>query len=127
MQRITAAQFRNGGKKGTKRVKNAKRVTVDGIEFHSKRESQRYLYLKSRQNAGEICKLELQVPYDLMGKSGPILTPTGRRMRSIIDFRYVDWSREGRTILEDSKGWQTEVSKIKLAILAAQGIHVDLV
>lgn len=124
--RMTAAQFKATKRKGVKRVKNAKSITVDGIKFDSKREAGRWAVLCAMQERGEICKLERQVPINLIGQRGPILTPTGRPMRSVIDFRYIDWSRDGVTIYEDAKGFQTDVSKIKYAILAAMGYEIAL-
>lgn len=123
---MTAAQFKATKRKGVQRVKNAKRITIDGIKFDSKREATRWAVLCAMQERGEICNLERQVSIPLMGQHGPILTPTGRPMRSVIDFRYIDWSRDGVTVYEDAKGFQTDVSKIKYAILAAMGYDVDL-
>ena len=130
MTRLTAAQYNAGAAKkpakGRSRVMGTVAKEVDGIKFHSTKEARRYVVLRDLQAAGRICNLEMQVPYVLMGKDGPLKTPTGRDMRYILDFRYVDWDRDGRTILEDVKGWQTDVSKIKLAIMAAQGDPVEL-
>lgn len=129
MTRMTADQFRKASSKGaTKgRVRGTKRVTVQGIKFDSKREAKHWLVLRDRQAKGEIGNLRTQVPYELQGRDGPILTPTGRVMRYIADFVYVDWQQDGREIVADAKGYQTDVSKMKLAILAAQGIEVTLV
>lgn len=128
MERLTAAQFRTKSTKpkGVKRVKNAKRVTVDGLTFDSKREAARWRLLQARASRGEITNLERQVAYVLEGKNGPILTPTGKPMRVVVDFRYVDWDLGGIWVLDDAKGYQTDVSKIKLAIMAAQGHSVVL-
>lgn len=126
MDRLTAAQFKTKKTKGTKRVKNAKRITVDGITFDSKREAARWQVLRQRERNGTITNLERQVPIILNGQFGPVLTPTGRPMRTVVDFRYVDWDLGGIWVLEDAKGYQTDVSKIKLAIMAAQGQKVVL-
>ena len=42
---------------------NAKKTNVDGITFDSKRESRRYLELKTLLHAGHISDLELQIPF----------------------------------------------------------------
>ena len=126
MQRIKAADLRKLRPKGVKRVKNAKRVTVDVITFDSKREAARWVALQQRVKSGSITNLERQVSFVLKGQHGPILTPTGKPMRSVVDFRYVDWDLGGIWVLEDAKGYQTDVSKIKMAIMAAQGHSVVL-
>lgn len=110
-----------------RRVRGTKRTVVDGITFDSKREATRWLELKLLERAGHITNLTRQVPFELKGRDGPILTPTGRVMSYVADFTYVDWQRHGKHVVEDAKGYQTDVSKIKLAILAAQGVVVELV
>lgn len=125
--RITAAEFRKqrsatgGAKKG--RVRGTKAMVVQGIKFHSKREANRYVALRQLECAGIIENLRLQVPYELQGADGPILTPTGRKMIYKADFVYFD-KRINAEVVEDSKGWATDVFKIKKAILAAQGVEV---
>ncbi|WP_243262853.1 DUF1064 domain-containing protein [Sulfitobacter dubius] len=125
--RISADQFRkkrspNGGaRKG--RVRGTKAMVVDGIKFHSRKEARRYGVLRQLERAGVIGNLRLQVPYELQGADGPILTPTGRKMIYKADFVYFD-KRINAEVIEDSKGWATDVFKIKKAILAAQGVRV---
>tara|TARA_R110000824_G_scaffold91744_3_gene223059 strand:+ start:523 stop:915 length:393 start_codon:yes stop_codon:yes gene_type:complete len=128
-ERMTADQFRKASSKGaTKgRVRGTKKTTVQGVKFASKREANHWLVLRDRQAKGEIGNLRTQVPYELQGRGGPILTPTGKVMRYIADFVYVDWDLHGKEVIADAKGYQTDVSKMKLAILAAQGVEVTLV
>ncbi len=95
----------------------AKRVTVDGINFASIKESNRYLTLKMLGRSGKIKSLELQPSYDLLVKDGVhIKTPTGRNMKYLADFRYVE---NGKTVIEDVKGYDTKVSAIKRAVVEA--------
>ena len=108
------------------RVRGAKRVTIQGQKFDSVRESERWLILRDREKRGEIKNLRRQVPIELHGRKGPILTPTGKVMLYLADFVYDDLISL-REVIEDAKGWQTDVSKMKLAILAADGVEVDLV
>lgn len=103
-----------------------KRVEAHGYTFDSKKEARRYGELLILQDAGEICRLERQVKIPLHGRDGPILTPTGRQMHYVADFRYVDWRKNGRIVIEDAKGMETDVFKLKRAILAAQGVEVVL-
>ena len=109
---------RRGSKYGNKKV------TVDGIKFDSKKEAKRWADLKLLERAGEIANLERQVPFYLEGRDGPILTPTGRKMRYVADFTYTDWRHKGAKIIEDAKGFRTKEYLIKKAILAAQGIVI---
>lgn len=102
------------------------RVKVDGITFDSKREAARYGQLLILQGAGQISDLERQVKIPLQGRDGPILTPTGRQMHYVADFRYVDNKQNGQVVIEDAKGFETPEFKLKRAILAAQGVKIVL-
>lgn len=108
-------------KRGRSKYGNQKCV-IDGITFHSKGEGWRWLALKSDERAGRISNLKRQVPFDLQGMNGPVLTPTGRRMRYFADFTYT--TAEGLDVIEDFKGCADKVYLIKKAIMAAQGIHI---
>ena len=125
-QRMTAAELveAQAKPKGTKRVQNAQPVTIDGVRFDSTREAERWGQLLLLVEAGEISELERQVPIELHGRDGPILTPTGKPMRYVADFRYRDRALGGAVVIEDAKGHPTEVYKLKRAILAAQGVEV---
>lgn len=85
----------------------------------SKREAKRVAELRLLERAGQIQGLTLQVKVPLMGRDGPILTPTGRQMHYVADAVYVE---DGATVYEDTKGHRTEVYLLKRAILAAMGI-----
>jgi len=111
-------------RKGYSKYKS-KKVKMGDLTFDSIRERNRWCDLQLLEKAGEICKLERQVPFYLEGRDGPILTPTGRKMRYIADFTYVDWRRDGAKVVEDSKGFKTPEYLIKKAVLAAQGIYIQ--
>lgn len=123
--RMTAKQFKDkvAAAETTKNKYGAQRVEVDGINFDSKREANRWLYLKQRERAGEITDLRRQVPIMLEGRNGPLLTRTGRPMRLTVDFTYVDLS-SGLTIFEDAKGKPTPDYDVRKAVAAAQGVEV---
>lgn len=81
-----------------------KRVVIDGIKFHSKKEGRRYLELKMLQGAGEIQDLELQPSFELQKK----FTHKGtnyRNIRYVADFRYKE---NGEVIVEDVKSSGTK-------------------
>lgn len=99
------------------------RSNVAGMSFDSKREAKRYAELRLLEMAGEIADLQRQVPIELHGRDGPLLTPTGRVKRYVADFRYTDL-RTGLTIWEDAKGFPTPEYQLKKAVLKAQGVEV---
>ncbi len=109
------------------KVKNKygnKRVERHGMTFDSVREADRYDELRLLEKGGEICHLERQVPFPLNGRDGPIKTPTGKQAFYIADFTYVDWRLNGAKVVEDAKGVETEIFKLKRAILAADGVEI---
>ena len=117
--RISSKQYRSLAKRSNKY--GAKRTRVNGIWFDSKREAERYKLLKAMQMAREITDLELQPEFPLMIGDRPVLMrskgyPNGRRVKYIADFRY---EQDGKTIIEDCKGFRTEVFKLKKALVEA--------
>ena len=86
-----------------------KKIQVDMYVFDSIAESVRYKELKLLERAGEITNLELQPKFllqDSFKKNGK----TYRKIEYIADFMYL---QNGKTIVEDVKGIQTDVFKIK--------------
>ena len=86
-----------------------KKVQVDMYVFDSIRESQRYKELKLLERAGEISKLELQ-PRFLLQDSFKKNGKTYRKIEYIADFMYCQGDK---TVVEDVKGMQTDVFKLK--------------
>ena len=130
--RMTAEEYQAAQRGGTtgvekRRVRGAQRTTTaDGITHDSKTEADRWEELKLLQAAGEICGLRRQVPVPLIGRDGPIMTDSGKQQRTYkADFVYVD-NKLGVTVIEDRKGHETDVFKIKKSILAAMGIDVKI-
>lgn len=113
-----------GGTAEKGRVRGTEKMRVDGITFASRLEARRYVVLRDRARAGQISNLQRQVPITLQGQLGPIRTPKGRPMRYIADFRYLAGNRD---VIEDAKGFPTDVFLMKRAILAAQGIEVHTI
>ena len=96
----------------------AVKTEVDGIMFDSKREASRYQELRLLEQAGEIAKLRLQVPYILFPKN-----EHGRALKYIADFVYNDDT--GALVVEDAKGHSTDVYKIKRRLMAElKGIEI---
>lgn len=114
----------------TRHKYHAKPTTVDGIRFASQREARRYSELKLLQRVGEIRDLELQPEYPLACGGKPVLIrsdgyPNGRKAKYLADFRYV---RAGQVIVEDAKGKDLPLSRLKRALVEAEyGVRVVLV
>lgn len=86
-----------------------KKVIVDDYIFDSIQESKRYKELKLLLRAGKIQDLKLQ-PHFLLQDSFKKNGKTYRKIEYIADFKYKE---NGKTIVEDVKGIQTDVFKIK--------------
>ena len=91
-----------------------KKVTIDGIDFPSQKEGKRYLELKEMRDRGEITDLKLQVPFILVPAFN-VGKKRYRKMEYIADFTYM---QNGDKIVEDTKGYRTEVYKIKKKLMA---------
>lgn len=90
---------------------HSKKVIIDEIEFDSKKEATRYSELKILEKAGLIKNIELQKVFELQ----PSFKKNGKTYRKITykaDFYYYDTHLE-RYIVEDVKGFKTEVYKLK--------------
>lgn len=115
-----------------------RKTTIGGKEFDSKKEARRYQELQLLQRSGQIQNLQTQVKYVLIPaqreasfevyKSGP---NKGRRKPGkllehecsyIADFCYI---RNGETVVEDAKGYRTEVYRIKKKLMLERyGIQI---
>lgn len=88
----------------------AKKTTVDGITFDSKKEADYYCELCMRRCAGEVVDFDLQVPFELQ----PSFKWQGKTIRAIkyvADF--VVQNRDGSEEVIDVKGVRTETYKVK--------------
>ena len=88
-----------------------KKVIVDGHRFDSKKEARRYGELKLLERAGKIKDLELQPKFELI----PTIRTedeTLRKVSYIADFKYIDLE-SGKVIVEDVKGFKTDVYLLK--------------
>lgn len=90
---------------------NACKTEVDGITFHSKKEANRYRELKFLEQSGMIRDLKLQVRFPISVFSEHICT-------YIADFMYYD-SKTDNTCVEDTKGFKTDVYKLKKKLFHA--------
>ena len=98
-----------------------RKAVVDGIEFDSQKEAQRYWELKLLQRAGRISDLQLQREFELIPaqyETYPRYGKTGKRLqdgkrcieKSCVykaDFCY---KQDGRLVVEDVKGYRDPAS-----------------
>jgi hypothetical protein len=87
----------------------ANKTILDGIQFDSKREAQRYSELKLLERAGVIQNLRLQVKFELIPKQ-----QGERACTYIADFVYEE---NGQTVVEDAKGMKTKDYIIKRKLM----------
>ena len=90
---------------------NNHKCTYDGYNFDSVKEKNRYIYLKELVKEGKIQDLKLQVRFQLQ-PSFKLENKTIRGIDYIADFVYFDKEKQ-RIIVEDTKGYLTEVYKLK--------------
>lgn len=104
--------------KPSKRSKyNAKKVSVLGVIFDSKVESERYVFLAHAQKKGEIKNLEMQKKFNIVVNEVLICT-------YIADFCYTVVS-SGAYIVEDVKGFKTPIYNLKKKLMkAALGLDI---
>ena len=114
---------------------HAKKVTICGIDFDSKKEGMRYLLLKDMERSGEISDLQLQVSFELLPviyrdevvhlktKDKVERRLVQRAVHYVADFVYTD--KEGVRHVEDTKGLRLPdyILKKKM-MLALLGIEI---
>jgi len=103
---------------------HARKCTVDGIQFDSRREAERYRELQILKRAGLIRNLERQPEFlilvsTLYGKSPRPLVRVGRYRA---DFRYVD-TDTGQLVIEDAKSPATRTTAYRLRKRLVEAIH----
>lgn len=86
---------------------NRKIRLPDGTVYDSKKEYSRHMMLMLLERAGEISDLKRQVKYELIPKQDG-----ERAVYYVADFVYKD-RRTGEWIVEDCKGFKTDVYKLK--------------
>lgn len=101
---------------------NNQSITIDGIEFQSKKEGRRYSELKLLQRAGQISDLELQKKYELIpaqyetietgeyykvgAKKGQPKTKEVCIEQSLVYIADFVYKEDGQTVVEDVKGFR---------------------
>ena len=119
---------------------HAKEVWIGGIRFQSQGEGDRYLYLRELQRLGKIRDLQLQVPFSLFPPVYEQKTLTrGPRKGQTVNGRLI-WEGvsyiadfvynlpDGTKVVEDYKGVETPVFKIKNRLMhELLGVDIKIV
>lgn len=107
---------------------HAKKVTVDGITFDSRKEANRFCELKWLERAGKIKNLQRQVKFELTpafkDHTGKVFEKTSSYTA---DFVYDEVLTTGQTlqIVEDVKGYRTKEYILKRKMMFARyGIRI---
>lgn len=112
---------------------HAKKVTVNGITYDSKKEMRRHLQLLDMERAGEITDLQRQVKFvlipaqrepDTIGSRGGVKKGRliERECAYVADFVY---NQNGKRVVEDTKGVRTKDYIIKRKLLLwVHGIRI---
>ncbi len=91
-----------------------KKVQWRGEEFDSIREKNRYAELLLLQRTGQIRDLQRQTRFELIPTQKKPGEKTETKCSYIADFVYIE---NGQMVVEDCKGFRTEVYKIKRKLM----------
>ncbi len=98
-----------------------KAVALNGTVCASRKERDRYNALLMLEKAGEISDLRFQVRFELIPNQRAS-SGVWRKITYIADFVY---QKDGKTIVEDTKGKRTEVYRIKKKLMLwTHGIEI---
>lgn len=93
---------------------HSKKTEVDGIKFDSKKEAERYYELRLLEIAGAISDLKMQVKFELIPSQRINGKSVERPCTYVADFVYKE---NGKTIVEDTKGFRTKDYIIKRKLM----------
>lgn len=100
----------------------SRKVTVGGITFDSRKEYTRWVELILSLKAGRISDLKRQVKYELIPPQRIDGKVVERACSYVADFVYTE---NGKTVVEDTKGFKTPEYKIKRKLmLYIHGIRI---
>lgn len=98
-----------------------KKTVVDGYVFDSKIEAKRYNELKMLLRSGVVTDLTLQKVF-LLQDGFIYANKKERTITYVCDFYYKD--KQGNEIVEDAKGFKTDVYKIKRKLFLYKYPHI---
>lgn len=117
---------------------NAARIEYEGVKFDSRKELRFYLYLKDLEKEKIIKDIKRQVKFELQEKF-KCGNKTIRSINYIADFTCVVMNadkfksaigcsneeiKENQTVILDTKGYKTEVYKIKYKLMLYRGYKI---
>lgn len=115
---MTLTKWKTGRTANARSKYGNKKVEVDGIKFDSKKEAQRWGVLRLLEKAGHVQGLRRQVTFPLVVNGIKICSYRA-------DFVY---TRNGKEVVEDAKGFITPEFKLKQKLMAAvHGIEIQLI
>ena len=88
---------------------------MDGMTFDSVKEYRRFCELRLLERAGEVAELRRQVKFELLPSQRVDGKVVERPVTYIADFVYTD--KDGRQVVEDTKGVRTKEYIIKRKLL----------
>ena len=103
------------------------RTKVDGHTFHSKKEAARYQELKLLERAGRIKGLRLQPRFPLFVNDHLVCTYVADFSYHELKPGFDEWAKDedAAYVVEDVKGYITQLYKFKKALLlACEGITI---
>ena len=104
----SAKQFRAMAKPKSKY--HAQKTIANGVEYDSKKESKRAIELEYLERIGKIKDLQKQVQFILQEE---YINNEGKKIRPISYVADFVYEQDGKKIVEDSKGFRTEVYLLK--------------
>lgn len=100
-----------------------KKVILDGIEFDSRKEAQRWFELRMLERAKQITNLQRQVKFVLIPSQKIDGKTVERECAYIADFVYYE---DGKLVVEDTKGFRTDAYIIKRKLMLERyGIRIQ--
>ena len=121
MEHLTLEQFKKYKKKINKY--GNKKVVVDGMDFDSNLESERWKELRILEKANLIKDLRRQIKFELQ-PSYKKNDKTIQSIKYIADFMYYDLNKK-QFVVEDTKGFKTDVYKLKKKIFEYKYPDID--
>ena len=101
---------------------HSKKTVVDGIEFDSKKEANRFCELRLLERVGKVTDLQRQVKFELIPSQRIDGKVAERACCYVADFVYM---QDGKKVVEDTKGFKTADYIIKRKLMLwVHGIQV---
>lgn len=97
-----------------------KRVLYKDMMFDSRKERDYYIILETLLNHGQISDLKWQVPFELQPKF-KFKGKTIRPITYIADFTYI---KDGQLVIVDTKGYRTDIYKLKKKMMMYKGYEI---